>query len=92
MKRRQVEFHVGDLVFLKIRLYHQTSMSKKRNEKLSPIYFEPYKVLERIDPVAYKLDPVINTYGVPRITAQKGDRRTYQSTALIASGGRPGNS
>lgn len=51
-KRREVEFMVGDLVFLKIRPYRQTSLRSKRNEKLSPKFFGPYKVVEWIKTVA----------------------------------------
>ena len=55
LKRREVQYNVGELVLLKVRPYRQTSLRKKRNEKLSPKFFEPYKIVAWIGPVAYKL-------------------------------------
>ncbi|TYK23796.1 putative retroelement pol polyprotein [Cucumis melo var. makuwa] len=55
-KRRQVEFQVNELVLLKIRPYRQATLRSKRNEKLSSRYFGPYKILERIGEVAYRLE------------------------------------
>ena len=55
MKRRHVEFEEGDMIFLKIRPYRQVSMRKRRNEKLSPKYFDPYHILKKIGFGAYKL-------------------------------------
>ena len=55
-KRRNVECCVGGYVFLKIRPYRQLTLRKKRNEKLSPKFFGPYKILEKVGSVAYKLE------------------------------------
>lgn len=52
---QQVDYEVGDLVFLKLRPYCQASLAKCRHEKLSPKYFGHYPIEERIGKVAYKL-------------------------------------
>ncbi|TYJ96446.1 Transposon Tf2-6 polyprotein [Cucumis melo var. makuwa] len=46
----------GAQVTSNVRPYRQLSLRRKRNEKLSAKYFGPYKILERIGPVAYKLE------------------------------------
>jgi hypothetical protein len=54
-KHRDLEFAVGDWVWL--RLYHQTAVgiTPARATKLGPRYFGPYQVLTRIGSVAYRL-------------------------------------
>lgn len=61
LKRREVEYVVGDMVFLKIRPYQQILLRRKRNEKLSPKFLGPYKIIKRIGSIAYKLELPSNT-------------------------------
>ena len=50
-------FHVGDWVFLRLQPYKQMSLKKaKKDYKLSPKYYSPYKVLQNIGTMAYKLE------------------------------------
>jgi len=44
------------MVFLKIKPYRLRSLARKYNEKLSPQFYGPYKVIARIGEVAYKLE------------------------------------
>ena len=54
-RRKPLEFQVGDKVMLKVSPWKGTVRFGKRG-KLSPRYIGPYKVIQRIGPVAYKLD------------------------------------
>lgn len=53
--RREVNFQPGDFVYLKLQPYRFVSLSKKVNAKLSPRFYGPYEVVQRIGAVAYKL-------------------------------------
>ncbi|KZV31630.1 hypothetical protein F511_00434 [Dorcoceras hygrometricum] len=53
--RRDLEFKEGDSVFLKLRPHRQQSVCSRIFQKLSPRYYGPYEILQRVGKVAYKL-------------------------------------
>ena len=54
LKRKDVEYQVGEKVFLKVSPWRKVLRFDKKG-KLSPRYIGPYEILERIGPVAYIL-------------------------------------
>ena len=54
LKRKDIEYEVGDKVFLKVSPWRKVLRFGKKG-KLSPRFIDPYEVLERIGPVAYRL-------------------------------------
>ncbi|KAJ0555711.1 putative chromatin remodeling & transcriptional activation CHROMO-DOMAIN family [Helianthus annuus] len=55
-KRLDKEFNISDWVYLKLQNYRQKPVQERKNHKLSRRFFGPYKILDRIGKVAYKLD------------------------------------
>ncbi|GKA63170.1 putative reverse transcriptase domain-containing protein [Tanacetum coccineum] len=55
LKRKPMDFQVGDKVMLKVSPWKGVVRFGKRG-KLNPIYVGPFKVLERVGTIAYKLE------------------------------------
>jgi len=53
--RRGMEYKVGEMVYLKIQPYKLKKLAKRINQKLSPRYYGPYEIVEKIGEVAYSL-------------------------------------
>ena len=53
--RREVEFDVGNMVYLKMRPFRHRSLAKRANEKLAARFYGPYRVEARVGAVAYRL-------------------------------------
>lgn len=54
-RRTERSFDVGDFVYLRLQPYKQVSISLGRNFKLSPQYYGPFEILQKIGNVAYLL-------------------------------------
>jgi hypothetical protein len=51
----ECSFQVGEQVLLKLQPYAQSSVVNRPFPKLAFKYFRPYQILEKLGPVAYKL-------------------------------------
>ena len=54
-KRSERQFSVGDMVFVKLQPYVQSTLVPRSNQKLSFEFYGPFQITEHIGSMAYKL-------------------------------------
>jgi hypothetical protein len=71
--RMERTFAVGDWVYLKLKTYVQTFVAHRTSNKLSYKYFGPYLILQRVGPVADKLQlpPTSHIHHVVHVSQMK---------------------
>ena len=84
-KRHHEEFKAGDLVFLKLKPYRQHFLAQRRYEKLAACYYGPFKILQRIGKVAYKLElpPLAQLHPVFHVSQLRPTRGVSSSSPII---------
>ncbi|KAA8529666.1 hypothetical protein F0562_034234 [Nyssa sinensis] len=85
MHRTERVFQIGDFVYLRLQPYHQQSLVHRQNLKLAPRFYGPYKILEKIGSVAYRLELPENskihpTFHVSCLKQHLGQRNIHSST------------
>lgn len=60
-KRVECHFEVGDLVFLRLQPYRQSSLKRSGSEKLKPRFYGPYPIVRNVGTVAYELDLLVDS-------------------------------
>jgi hypothetical protein len=55
-KRTKRSFEVGDLVFVRLQSYKQSTLKRSVAKKLQPRFYGPYKIMRKMGDIAYELE------------------------------------
>ncbi|XP_073121650.1 uncharacterized protein [Henckelia pumila] len=80
--RRTLEFQVGDFVFLKVSPFRGT-MRFGRKGKLAPRYIGPYKIIEKIGILAYRLNLPQSLYAIHDVLDCKEKQLRNKTIRLV---------
>ncbi|GKC43869.1 transposon Tf2-12 polyprotein, partial [Tanacetum coccineum] len=78
--RKDVQFEVGEFVYLKLRPYRQRFVARRVNEKLAPKFFGPFEVLEKIGEPAEVLGVRKDSKGNHFVLVRWKDLPGYEAT------------
>lgn len=92
-RHRDVEYNIGDLVWLRLQPYRQHSFTGQHRHKLFPKFYGPFPILQRVGSVAYKLQlpshsKLHNVFHVSLLKPYKGAPPTLPSTLPPIDNGR----
>lgn len=78
-------FQVGDMVYIELQPYYQTSVVARECPKLAAKYYGPYKIVDRIGSCAYKVDLPIDAaiHPVLHVSQLKFALTSYQAASSL---------
>ena len=59
--RRELQLQVGDKLLVRLQPYRQSTIANRTSYKMAKHYYGPFRILERIGSVAYKLELPISS-------------------------------
>ncbi|KAL1207663.1 hypothetical protein V5N11_013501 [Cardamine amara subsp. amara] len=86
----EVSFMIGEMVYLKLRPYRQTTVAKRFCQKLAAKYYGPFEIIEKIGKVAYRLalpdeSKIHNVFHVSQLKLVLGSQQQVNPLPVLDS-------